>query len=173
MSSEGKSQSTFKRASSMIDMMPQSEEEMEAIRNAVVNREGLLLSVFDVLRRVPRRVLMVLKLNDLTRGLDHALATTHSSIRIFLITAKYCTYAVWRDDRQRIIDRMRENGLLSLSDLREYFVCWWRFEKMYRTLIMVETWMDLQAYKVKTLAWLHGLWTMGFEGARKAAAGLA
>ena len=63
----GQSESTFKRASSMIDMMPQSEEEMEAIRNAVVNREGLLLSVFDVLRRVPRRVLMVLKLNDLTR----------------------------------------------------------------------------------------------------------
>jgi len=48
-----------------------------------------------------------------------------------------------------------------------------RFEKMYRTLIMVETWMDLQAYRVKTFAWLHGLWTMGFEGARKAAAGLA
>jgi aarF domain-containing kinase len=67
---EGKNESTFKRASSMIDMMPQSEEEMEAIRNAVVNREGLLLSVFDVLRRVPRRVLMVLKLNDLTRLVD-------------------------------------------------------------------------------------------------------
>ncbi|KIM91824.1 hypothetical protein PILCRDRAFT_809790 [Piloderma croceum F 1598] len=170
---EGKNRSTFKRASSMIDMMPQSEEEMDAIRNAVVNREGLLLSVFDVLRRVPRRVLMVLKLNDLTRSLDHALATTHSSIRIFLITAKYCTYAVWRDDRQRIIDRMRENGLFSLSDLGEYFVCWWRFEKMYRTLILVETWMDLQALNVKTLAWIRGLWTMGFEGAHKAAAGLA
>jgi aarF domain-containing kinase len=92
---------------------------------------------------------------------------------------------------------MRENGLLSLSDLGEYFVCWWcvtstvrtytfsllrclptramlrKFEKMYRTLIMVETWMDLQAYKVKTVAWLRGLWTKGFEGARKAAAGLA
>lgn len=51
----------------MIDMMPQSEGEMEAIRNAVISQEGLLLSVFDVLRRVPRRVLMVLKLNDLTR----------------------------------------------------------------------------------------------------------
>lgn len=38
---------------------------------------------------------------------------------------------------------------------------------------MVETWMDLQAYKVKTVAWLRGLWTKGFEGARKAAAGLA
>lgn len=58
---------SFKRASGMIDMMPQSEEEMDAIRNAVISQEGLLLSVFDVLRRVPRRVLMVLKLNDLTR----------------------------------------------------------------------------------------------------------
>ena len=66
--SSEESESTFKRASSMIDMMPQSNEEMEAIRNAVMMREGLLLSVFDVLRRIPRRVLMVLKLNDLTRS---------------------------------------------------------------------------------------------------------
>lgn len=51
----------------MVEMMPQSEEEMDAIRNAVIEREGLLVSVFDLLRRVPRRVLMVLKLNDLTR----------------------------------------------------------------------------------------------------------
>ena len=57
----------FARGGSMIDLSPQTEEEMEAIRTAVVQREGLLLSVFDVLRRVPRRVLMVLKLNDLTR----------------------------------------------------------------------------------------------------------
>lgn len=58
---------TFQRASGMINIMPQTEEEMEAIRNAVVSREGLLFSVFDVLRRIPRRVLMVIKLNDLTR----------------------------------------------------------------------------------------------------------
>ncbi|KAG6336036.1 hypothetical protein ID866_3052, partial [Astraeus odoratus] len=72
----------FNRGSSMIDMAPQSEEEVEAIQNAVVNHEELLLSVLDVLRRVPRRVLMVLKLNDLTRSLDRALATTHSSVSI-------------------------------------------------------------------------------------------
>lgn len=51
----------------MIDLSAQTEEEMEAIRKAVIEKEGLLLSVFDVLRRVPRRVLMVLKVNDLTR----------------------------------------------------------------------------------------------------------
>lgn len=61
------SEAAFHRASSVMELMPQSEEEMEAIRNAVVTREGLLLSVFTILRRVPRRVLMVFKLNDLTR----------------------------------------------------------------------------------------------------------
>ena len=47
-------------------MDPQTEQEKDIIRNAVAH-EGLLLSLLDVLRRVPRRVLMVLKLNDLTR----------------------------------------------------------------------------------------------------------
>jgi aarF domain-containing kinase len=48
-------------------MLPQTTEELEMIRNSVLQREGMLQSVFDVLRRVPRRVLMLLKLNDLTR----------------------------------------------------------------------------------------------------------
>jgi aarF domain-containing kinase len=64
---EKESQSTFKRASSMLDQLPQTEQEVEAIRKAVMTREGLLISVFDILRNVPRRVLMVFKLNDLTR----------------------------------------------------------------------------------------------------------
>ncbi|KAF7981834.1 hypothetical protein HWV62_31359 [Athelia sp. TMB] len=170
---EDRSPATFQRASGMIDMLPQSEEEMEAIRHAVMNREGLLLNVFDVLRRVPRRVLMVLKLNDLTRSLDHALATTHSSIRIFLITAKYCTFSVWQDDRQRVINRMKENNSVSFSDLTEYISCWWQFKKMYTSLVLAEVWMDLQARQKQTFAWFRGLITKGFEGAHKAAAGLA
>ncbi|RDB16803.1 ABC1 family protein MCP2 [Hypsizygus marmoreus] len=164
---------TFQRASSMIDMMPQSEEEMEAIRNAVISREGLLISVLDVLRRVPRRVLMVLKLNDLTRSLDHALMTTHSNIRIFLITAKYCTLAIWQDERKRLIDTMQDEGLFSFRLLKEYFSCWWKFEKRYVRLVVVESFMDLQAYGVITKAWIKGLWKRGFKGAHRAAAGLA
>ena len=70
------------RGRSMIDLSAQTEEEMEAIRNAVVQQQGLLLSVLNVLRRVPRRVLMVLKLNDLTRSLDRALATTHANVSL-------------------------------------------------------------------------------------------
>ena len=52
---------------SLNELHSESEEEMEAIRNAVMTKEGILVSVFDMLRRVPRRVLMLLKLNDLVR----------------------------------------------------------------------------------------------------------
>jgi len=90
----------FKKASGLIHMMPQSEEEMETIRTSVLAQDRLVLSILDVLRRVPRRVLMVLKLNDLTRyasvyqysiipiytfhdrSLDKALATTHSNVSL-------------------------------------------------------------------------------------------
>lgn len=65
--SEDSPDSEFNRRGSLVEMSPQTPAEIEAIRNAVVNKEGLLVSVFDVLRRVPRRVLMVLKLNELTR----------------------------------------------------------------------------------------------------------
>ena len=65
-----KDHSTFKRASGMMDIKPQTQEEMDVIRDAVLHGENLILSIFDVLRRVPRRVLMVLKLNDLTRSVN-------------------------------------------------------------------------------------------------------
>ncbi|KAH9858602.1 ABC1-domain-containing protein [Lenzites betulinus] len=176
------------RARSMIDLSAQSEAEMEAIRKAVVEKEGLLLSVFDVLRRVPRRVLMVLKLNDLTRSLDRALMTTHSNIRIFLITAKYCTFAVWLDESQQLISQLRRKGLsgMSLGLLRDYFWVWWcvdftcsiliywRYEKMYRSLELAEWWMDTGARIITAKAWVRGLLTVGgLQGAHRAAAGLA
>jgi len=64
---DGVGDARFKRASGLIDMTPQSKEELDAIRTYVLARDRIILSVLDVLRRVPRRVLMVLKLNDLTR----------------------------------------------------------------------------------------------------------
>ena len=45
---------------------------------------------------------------------------------------------------------------------------------MYTRLVVAETLMDLQAYLVKTKAWLWGLYAVGgLQGAHKAAAGLA
>ncbi|KAJ6586952.1 ABC1 family-domain-containing protein [Mycena vulgaris] len=164
---------SFRRGSGLIDMTPQSEQEKEAIRDAVMSQDGVLMSVLDVLRRVPRRILMILKLNDLTRSLDHALMTTHSNIRIFLISAKYCTTAVWQDDKRRLIDTMQTRGFLSIGILLEYLQCWWKFQKTYRKMVILEQVLDLQAFVVKSRAWVRGLCTQGFHGAHDAAAGLA
>lgn len=57
----------FKRPRGLIDAGTQSQAEINAIRKVVLQQEGLVEAVFDLLRRVPRRVLMILKLNDLTR----------------------------------------------------------------------------------------------------------
>jgi len=160
---EGTEEESVHRASSIIDMVPQTEEEKDLIRNAV-RHEGVLLSLLDVLRRVPRRVLMVLKLNDLTRSLDHALMTTHSNIRIFLVTAKYCTYAAWQEERQRLIDEMREHGLLSSMLLYRYFSGWWRYQKSYAQLSVIEAFMDFQTFVNKQRTWLESLLLSRPEG---------
>ncbi|RXW16719.1 hypothetical protein EST38_g9135 [Candolleomyces aberdarensis] len=164
--------STFNRASSMIDLDRQSEAEMEAIRNAVANQEGLLVSVFDVLRRIPRRVIMVLKLNDLTRGLDHSLMTTHSNVRVFIENAKFCIWAVWQDDKRRLSETVRTRGLLSLSLFRDWFSSWWKYELMYLKFLVFEAYLDFQGWKVQRAAWVRGLWQKGLQGAHEAAAGL-
>jgi len=155
-----------------MDMMPPDEDEIEVIRSAVFEKEGLLVSVFDILRRVPRRVLMVLKLNDLVRGLDKSLATTHSSIRIFLITAKYCAFAVWLDDWRGIIDEVKERGL-AWRVMGSGLTKWWQYQRTTLSFCVVEGLLDFQAWAVKTKAWIIGLCTRGLQGAHLAASGLA
>lgn len=46
---------------SIMDLGKQTKEEGHRIRTAIVQQEGILSSLFDLLRRVPRRMLMVLK----------------------------------------------------------------------------------------------------------------
>ncbi|EFI28146.1 atypical/ABC1/ABC1-B protein kinase [Coprinopsis cinerea okayama7 len=159
---------SFKRGSSMIDTT--SRAEIEAVRHAVANTDGLILSVFDVLRRVPRRILMVLKLNDLTRGLDRALATTHSNVRVFLVHAKYCLKASWVADQHQILSNVRTFGFT--RSLCLWISGWWHYRTSYAAFAVYEALLDFQGWKVKKLAWLRGLWRQGFRGAHDAAAGL-
>ncbi|KAJ6499273.1 ABC1-domain-containing protein [Mycena sanguinolenta] len=161
---------SFRRGSGLLDISPQSEAEKEALRDAVT-QDGILMSVLDILRRVPRRILMILKLNDLTRSLDHALMTTHSNTRIFLVSAKYCATAVWHDDRKRLIDKMHDRGFVTLGILVQYLQCWWNFQTIYSKMLFLEQLMDVQAFGVKTQAWIRGL-AKGLRGAQNAAAGL-
>jgi aarF domain-containing kinase len=65
--------------------------DVNKLRSAMMEREGLILDIFELLRVVPRwvvrwfgtdvrRLLMILKLSDLQRSLDQSLNTTHSPV---------------------------------------------------------------------------------------------
>lgn len=97
-------------AAGMLDMGNLGDTEMEKLRTMLVADSNIMVQMFDILRKVDSKVLMLLKLNELTRALDHALGTTHppvttiirsrlmiliySQYRIFLIIAQYCNRAV-------------------------------------------------------------------------------
>ncbi|KAL8279161.1 hypothetical protein RQP46_008417 [Phenoliferia psychrophenolica] len=156
---------------SIMDLGKQTKEEAHRIRTAVVQQEGILSSLFDLLRRVPRRMLMVLKVNDLTRALDASLKTTHGYQRVFLIVLHYANLAVWTDDKIQLSKRYRTDGL-TLSLARDWLSCWWRAKTWSVSLRGLEFSADLQGRLAKWSAWGHGLRTNGWRRAWEEANGL-
>lgn len=145
---------------------------MNVLRNAMVEREGLIQDIFALLRNAPRVLVIVLKLNDLTRSLDVSLATTHGPARVFLIVARACSRAVWQDDREKMKERWATQGL-SLGLIGEYISSWFAFQWYYTGLRVVETVLDAKARLVKTQLFLQGLSQRGWKGAWDRAGGIA
>ncbi|PHH62317.1 hypothetical protein CDD81_7237 [Ophiocordyceps australis] len=69
-------------------------------------QEGLIVDLVQLLSRVPRIILLILKTNDLTRSLDENLQTRQGPIRSFMILARYCARTVLYER----IDEIRAGG---------------------------------------------------------------
>lgn len=110
---------------------------------------------------------MILKLSDLQRSLDLSLATTHGPSRIFVIVARYCTQAVWRDD----LAQFRTNGL-SVASLRSLVCSFWAYAYWNTALGLAERLMDVRARMIKIRLWIDGLRKGGLSAAANEAAGL-
>ncbi|KJZ78167.1 hypothetical protein HIM_02205 [Hirsutella minnesotensis 3608] len=81
-------------------------DEQQTISGAL--QDGLLADLVQMLSRVPRIILLILKTNDLTRSLDESLHTRQGPIRTFMILARYCTRTVFYEQ----LERIREAGSL-------------------------------------------------------------
>ena len=122
------------------------------------------------------------------RGLDYALATTHSGIRIFLVSTKCCVYAIWQDEVQHL---GYGKGFSPLGVLTRYIGTWWsvyvlfrhlesftdvsgrHYGKLYSALSLMEWYLDSQARLIILKDWIRGLLrTRRLAGAHQAAAGL-
>ncbi|PWN49959.1 ABC1-domain-containing protein [Violaceomyces palustris] len=159
------------RASSLLDMeggSSMSDEEQEHIRKTVMEKEGLFLSILELLRRVPRRMLMVLKLNDLTRSLDASLHTTHGSIRPFLISARYCSLAVRRNDSKHLRQLSQTRGRFDLQLWTQWISSWSQHLYFYRGLALLEILSDWRAGILVYAKFLSQILTgKGWKSARR------
>ncbi|POV97977.1 hypothetical protein PSTT_14725 [Puccinia striiformis] len=163
------------------------EIELKLIKNTLVNQDGIFIEILKILRNVPRRVLMILKVNDLTRSLDQSLNTTHSQIRIWLIVARYCGLAIWLNDLDSFkfeFSTLRSTNTLNLHNsftlFCKFWHSWWQYQKTYNFLRIVEISMDIYGTVNNSMMYMNALIQdidhlnprQGFNNAKRKAAGL-
>ncbi|WWD21696.1 hypothetical protein CI109_106182 [Kwoniella shandongensis] len=160
-----------KRPTSLLDQRTYDEDSIKKLRGALMEKEGLIVSIFELLRTVPKRLLMILKLSDLQRSLDQSLATTHGQSRVFVIIARYCAEAVWEADVVEFRKSLRTTGL-SFGIFRNFVRAFFSHVYWSTTLGMVETGLDVRARWVKIILWTKGLGKGGLKLAEEEMAGL-
>ncbi|KAL1413273.1 hypothetical protein Q8F55_001028 [Vanrija albida] len=148
-----------------------SSNDHKKLQKAIMDREGVVADIFELLRTVPRRLLMILKLSDLQRSLDNSLATTHGPHRIYLILGQYCAQAIWQSDREDLSEDYHKHGL-SLH-LFTGFARSWLSYAYYTTMFGTIEWgMDIRARLTKVGLWFRGLAKGGLAAASQEMAGL-
>lgn len=88
-----------------------------------------LIEVADILGKLPRPVLLLLKTNDLLRHVDEKLNTVADDRITYVIMGSYCSKAVWLDTKKYIFDKIRSIGL-SFSLVKQLFTAWWQYERL-------------------------------------------
>ncbi|KAG8835312.1 hypothetical protein FRC17_004094 [Serendipita sp. 399] len=140
----------LQQAASMLEMGNLEDTEMDKLRAMVVANGDIMVAMFDILRHLDSKILMLFKLNELTRSLDKSLKTTHPPFRIFVIVAQYCNRAVWEDDKTRI-------AYEESTWRRRYFRRWLVYQFRRLGFGFAASWMDFQGRWVLLKAWFSSL----------------
>ncbi|OXC66267.1 hypothetical protein AYX13_04990 [Cryptococcus neoformans] len=160
------------RPTSLLDSKTFDKDQIRKLRAAMLEREGLIASIFELLRIVPRRMLMILKLSDLQRSLDQSLATTHGQSRVFVIVARYCAKAIWQADYANFRKSLSTQGF-SLSLFKSFINSFFDYAYWNTTLGLVELGLDARARSIKIVLWFDGLVKGGLKAAEAEMAGLS
>lgn len=160
------------RPTSLLDSKTFDKDQIRKLRAAMLEREGLIASIFELLRIVPRRMLMILKLSDLQRSLDQSLATTHGQSRVFVIVARYCAKAIWQADYANFRKSLSTQGF-SVSLFKSFINSFFDYAYWNTTLGLVELGLDARARSIKIVLWFDGLVKGGLKAAEAEMAGLS
>ncbi|KAI8391313.1 ABC1 family-domain-containing protein [Radiomyces spectabilis] len=89
----------------------------------------LLKEIADILGKLPRAVLLLLKTNDLLRHVDETLSVVPDQRNTYLIMGRYCAQAVWLDTKQYLLNQIRTVGL-NWRLTKHLFQAWWNYEAL-------------------------------------------
>ena len=112
-----------------------TDEEREKMSNAL--GDGLLENLVQILSKVPRIILLILKTNDLTRSLDEGLHTRAGPVRNFLILAQYCSRTVFQEQIEAI---RHAGGLRHPRNALQVLGAWSAFIRV-RLKLMLYEWL--------------------------------
>ncbi|KAL0080335.1 ABC1 family-domain-containing protein [Phycomyces blakesleeanus] len=91
--------------------------------------KNFLLKVADILARLPRVVLLLLKTSDLLRCLDETLRDSVTKHMTYIIMGRYCAEAVWLDAKKSLFDSIATYGI-SWNVLKQLFTAWWEYRSL-------------------------------------------
>lgn len=129
-----------------------SEEEKEAIGEGFAAGD-LLVQLVELLGKVPREILLILKTNDLTRSLDENLHTRQGPVRTFLILARYASRTVYEEQLEKLRGGGDDGGAGLAFRLGNLFA----FIKAWSAHMRVE--LKLEVFE--KLLWWRAWWSGG------------
>lgn len=120
---------------------PRNPQEKDDISDAF--GEGLLPQLVQLLGKVPRIILLILKTNDLTRSLDEGLETRQGPMRTFMILAKYASRTVWEEQKELI---RKNGGFLWPGNFFHLLVAWTDFTRVEVKLFLYERYLSIRRH---------------------------
>ncbi|KAG6005622.1 hypothetical protein E4U21_007810 [Claviceps maximensis] len=127
-------------------------DEEQIISNSL--QDGLIVDLVQMLSRVPRIILLILKTNDLTRSLDENLHTRQGPIRSFLILARYCSRTVFYEQLEQI--RSKGSLMWPLNAFR-MVSAWMGYLRVGIKLEAFELWLSVKRVLGPKMVLGHGL----------------
>ncbi|KAI8336398.1 ABC1 family-domain-containing protein [Choanephora cucurbitarum] len=106
-----------------------STREVEEVGRISEGALTYLVEVADILAKLPRPVLLLLKTNDLLRHVDEKLNANSDERMTYVLMGSYCSKAVWLDTKRYLSEKIRVVGF-RWSLLKALVRAWWQYKSV-------------------------------------------
>ena len=114
-----------------------------------VGQARFLLAVSDILAKLPGELLLLLKTNDLLRGLDESLVGKSKSnnhlLRMVSCMGRYCNQAIWNQSMDKMI--LDQGSVWKVCIQREFWTRIFSFYSFSMRLMVLDSMIQWMSFK--------------------------